>query len=162
MLLVKCHLFVETRNIYYNMTSHTYQQLSKCSLFWFNSYHDIVESDISVKCQTTVQQPQLVHLQSGQTFRLFALSSGLLSIQCSLKCDNYCKISNTLWWSYWIYCMWRHSDAMIHRLEHSGLGYHIEAHQTADKLGQSLLMYLFSVCSNSKVKQLGWTSFISE
>jgi len=25
---------------------------------------------------------------------------------------------------------------MIDRLEHSGLGYHIEAHQTADKLGR--------------------------
>jgi len=32
---------------------------------------------------------------------------------------------------------------MIHRLEHSGLGYHIEAHQTADKLGMIQCVFVY-------------------
>ena len=54
---------------------------------------------------------------------------------CALQKYDSCRISIL------ICCMWRHSDAMIHRLEHSGLGYHIEAHQTADKLGRWHLTY---------------------
>ena len=34
------------------------------------------------------------------------------------------------------YHIFRHSDEMVKRLEEAGLGYHIKAEQTTDKLGQ--------------------------
>src|SRR6218665_1259317 len=54
------------------------------------------------------------------------------------------------------YLFLRHSDDMIQRLEHAGLGYHIQAHQTTDKLGylhflSSILFALLSTIYDGDV-----------
>jgi hypothetical protein len=36
---------------------------------------------------------------------------------------------------------YRHTDDMIERLEHAGLGYHVQAKDTKDRLGEACVKY---------------------
>lgn len=43
---------------------------------------------------------------------------------------------------FFIFIFSRHSKELIQRLEQAGLGYHVDADKTTDKLGNNLLVFI--------------------